>query len=218
MVVLTGLKDDKARLYAFPALLDQLNAEEDRDTRRLVDAQLNGKDAVYSTPEKVSALLKLLNDPDPSPLRPTACEGFGPAVRLEIYGCGQSAEDTDGLEANLLDPAPEAQTAAAESLELCDAIDRAKLDPKQAAVKHTVYLRLNDVWLRSQQRRPEEVLNLIKAGYPTLGAKMNGETVIECQATDIDLVVLLNRLRVPKKTGTKLRDFVRVDVAPAGQK
>jgi hypothetical protein len=214
-LVLLGLKDQKARLDVFPALLELANEEKNLDLSNTLSDKLNGPEAVYTTPEKIDALMQALANPDTrSGLRQVACDGLG-----LIYGSPLAGERKPkiraALEEGLLDAAPEVQTTAAESLELCDAWDHLKADPKKAAVKRTVYLRLNRERLLSLQQRPQDVLAVIKKRFPRLGAQLaNDETTIECRASEIETVLLRYRIRLDDKNGTRLNNLARVEIVP----
>src|SRR5262249_27959650 len=178
---------EEVRLSAIPELYALYEEERERDLkgqpslRGLLEREVvDSGTSVYTTPPKAEALVKALATPDARPaVRQVAAKSL-PEMYHSLAGKELAEKLTwaskdlrprirASLEQALLDTPPEVQATVADSLDVCDALDR--VDPDDE-VKRTVYFRLNAAQLPSQQYTLEVVQRAIADQFPALRARL----------------------------------------------
>jgi outer membrane biosynthesis protein TonB len=197
---------------AFPPLLAQATLEQDPALKRLLIEKVTGGE-LFSTPEKVRSMLKVLADgsAEPGP-RQLACQALTNLYPSRFTDATLKLKIKMQLEGAIADGSAEVQAAAAVALERIELLDSNSPAASQVNAPQTIRLHLDLTVLRSLRRKPEEIVQAIQAMFPPAKPRLVEEGLIECSLNEIERALLLERLYVPDKSGMKLKDLARIEV------
>ncbi len=196
---------------AYPALLELSLRETDPEMRKLLDAKVDGSE-VYSTPQKIGALVKVLKDPTTNATRRLAACIALPAMAGVAAAKPHLAEINEALEVALGDGNEDVQLAAARALEFVE-------DPagfaKRLTSRTKVSLALDADTLKALRLKPDDVLQAVRKGQPRADAKLTDGDVIQLTVSE-DERLAVERLKLPANGDVRLKDVVLKKKLAAG--
>jgi hypothetical protein len=189
---------------AFPALLELLLREQDKELKLFLADKVLGDD-LYSTPEKVSALAKALKDPAADLARRQAACTVMPGLAKNENAKAQLSEIKEALEFALADSNEELQVAAAGALE---AIDNPKGLADRQKRRTVVRLSLDPAGLKALRLKSDEIVEAIQKEFPESKPKVVEENDIEVSVTEAERAGLTEKVRVRASGDVRLKDVI----------